>query len=214
MLVGTNNTHKAGEIAAMLEKTVRGFDSPVSFLLPKDLGIKDEPVEDGETFRDNALIKARFYAARSGLPCLADDSGLEVDALGGRPGVFSSRYAPTDPERIARLLGELRETPEADRSARFVCAAALVVPPEFGREAGAIPDGKERREIVEIGICEGAVAAESRGENGFGYDPVFYLPDLSRTMAEISAGQKNALSHRGRAFGAMSPHLVRLLKEI
>jgi XTP/dITP diphosphohydrolase len=122
LLVGTNNAHKAGEIAALLAPL------GIAVTTPRDLGIADEPVEDGATFAENALIKARFYAERAEMPALADDSGLVVDALDGRPGIYSSRYAPTDSERIARLLGELRAVPDERRSARFVCAAALVVP--------------------------------------------------------------------------------------
>jgi len=193
LLVGTNNSHKAGEISAMLA------DLDVRVVTPRDLDIADEPVENGATFEENARIKARFYAEASGLPCLADDSGLVVDALGGRPGVYSSRYAPTDPERIARLLGELEGVSDAERAARFVCAAALV-----------ISDAQSRIEIVKTGTCEGRIAQGPRGENGFGYDPIFYQADLGKTLAEIPAEVKNARSHRGRALQAMRPDLENL----
>lgn len=191
LLVGTNNTHKADEIRAMLAPL------QVEVRTPRDLQITEEPVEDGATFEANAILKARFYAAKTGLPCLADDSGLVVDALDGRPGVYSSRYAPSDPERIARLLGELAGIPAEQRTARFVCSAAL-----------ALHDRDEA--VVETGTCEGRIAEASAGTNGFGYDPVFYLPDLGRTMAEIAPEAKNARSHRGQALQAMQPHLEAL----
>jgi XTP/dITP diphosphohydrolase len=192
LLVGTNNLHKAGEIAALLE----GIQTRVA--TPRELGIDSEPVEDGATFAQNALIKARFYSNASGLPCLADDSGLEVDALGGRPGVLSSRYAPSDPERIRRLLDEMKQVEAGRRGARFVCAAALV-------------DARTGTEVVEIGTCEGEIALAPSGTNGFGYDPVFFLPDVSKTMAELAPDEKNARSHRGRALRAIAPRVAALL---
>jgi XTP/dITP diphosphohydrolase len=199
LLVGTNNAHKAGEIAAMLNDSPRA----IQVLTPRDLGITEEPEENGETFEANALIKARYYAEQSGLPCLADDSGLVVDALDGRPGVYSARYAPSDPERIARVLRELDGVPESRRTARFVCAAALVVP--------AVSD-QPPREAVRVGTCEGRIAFEARGKNGFGYDPVFFLPDVGKTMAELPPEEKNARSHRGRALEAIHPHILETLK--
>jgi XTP/dITP diphosphohydrolase len=200
LLVGTGNAHKAGEIAAMLSG-----EPPLVFraVTPGELGVSDEPTEDGETFEANALIKARYFAARFERPCVADDSGIVVDALDGRPGIYSSRYAPSDTERVARLLSEMRDVPTAERTARFVCAAALVVPATAGNALGTV-------EIVKIGTCEGRIALAPRGENGFGYDPVFYLPDVARTMAQLPPEAKNARSHRGRAFAAMRPHLIRL----
>ncbi len=204
LLVGTNNAHKAGEIAALLSDSHR----PIRVLTPRDLGITEEPEEDGDTFEANALIKARYYAEQSGLPCLADDSGLVVDALDGRPGVYSSRYAPSDPERIARLLRELEGVPEARRTARFVCAAALVLPPD-PKEQGTQPSTP--RETVCVGTCEGRIALEARGKNGFGYDPVFFLSDVNKTMAELSPAEKNARSHRGRALEAIHPCLLEIL---
>lgn len=191
LLIATNNAHKVDEISVLL------FGLNVELVTPGDLGIEAEPEEDGSTFRENALIKARFFARASGLPSLADDSGLEVDALGGRPGIYSSRYAPTSPERNRRLLEEMRGVAEGERSARFVCAAALVTP--------------EGEEIVEVGKCEGVIAHEPSGGGGFGYDPVFFLPDVRKTMAEISSKEKNARSHRGKAFAAIRKDVERLL---
>jgi XTP/dITP diphosphohydrolase len=199
LLVGTNNTHKAGEIATMLRDSHR----PIRVVTPRDLGLTEEPEENGATFEANALIKARYYASQSGLPCLADDSGLVVDALDGRPGVYSSRYAPSDPERIARLLRELEGVPESRRAARFVCAAAFVVP--------STPDQPSSLETVRVGTCEGRIAFDARGENGFGYDPVFFLPDVEKTMAELTPAEKNARSHRGRALEAILPCLLETL---
>ncbi len=193
LLAGTNNAGKTREIIRMLA------DRGVRVITPRDLGLTDEPAEDGATFTENALIKARFFSRAAGLPCLADDSGLVVDALGGRPGVQSARYAPTDAERIARLLDEMRDVEHARRTARFVCAAALV-----DMELGV--------EVVETGTCEGFIAHEPRGENGFGYDPLFYLPDVDRTMAEISPEAKNARSHRGRALAAMASHFDKVFR--
>jgi XTP/dITP diphosphohydrolase len=192
LLVGTNNAHKVAEIRAILA----GFECELA--TPKSLGIVEEPVEDGETFRDNALIKARFFFARTGLPCLADDSGLVVDALDGLPGVYSSRYADTDAKRIARLLAELEQIPDERRTARFMCTMAMV------------RSGQSPLETVETGICEGHIAHASRGHGGFGYDPVFVVRDLSKTMAEMTADEKNSLSHRARALAAMRPHLETL----
>ena len=160
-----------------------------------DLESPPEVVEDGETFLDNALKKARTIAKYSGKPALADDSGLAVDALGGRPGVYSARYSgddATDEKNIDKLLGELGDAEH--RSARFVCFLALVT-----------PDGKE---TVVSGKCEGVILTEPRGSGGFGYDPVFYLPEYGKTMAEIPADLKNRISHRARA----AEKLVRILK--
>ena len=140
--------------------------------------------EDGDTFEANAVQKAEAASAASGLPCVADDSGLEVDALDGRPGVFSARYAESVKARNARLLGELEGVPPERRTARFRCVMAYV-------EAGKPP-------VVVDGACEGRIAFEPRGGGGFGYDPVFLLDD-GRTMAMLSPAEKNEISHRGRA---------------
>jgi XTP/dITP diphosphohydrolase len=153
-----------------------------------------EVEEDAETFEGNARKKALAAAVATGLPALADDSGLCVDALGGRPGVRSSRYvAGTDRDRYLALLEELRDVPDERRGAAFVCALCL-----------AFPDG---RTVVEHGRCEGRIGRAPRGEGGFGYDPVFVLRD-GRTMAELEPGEKSAISHRGAAFARMKPHLA------
>lgn len=152
----------------------------------------DPPEETGETFAENARIKAKYYATRLVCACLADDSGLCVDALGGRPGVYSSRYADSDAARIARLLSELDVAgahEPAKRTARFVCAACLVT-----------PDGEV---AIAEGVCEGVIAKAPAGANGFGYDPVFFLPDREKTMAQLTADEKHTVSHRGRALRAL-----------
>ncbi|MCX7047115.1 MAG: RdgB/HAM1 family non-canonical purine NTP pyrophosphatase, partial [Candidatus Sumerlaeota bacterium] len=152
----------------------------------------------GDTYQANALIKARIWAQRSGLISLADDSGLEVDALDGRPGVYSNRYAPTSADRIVKLLGEMQNVEEARRTARFVCVMALVW-----------PDGKTE---VRRGVCEGRISFEPAGVGGFGYDPVFYLPDYGQTMAELPADEKNKISHRARAAQPIREILAKVAK--
>ena len=181
LVLATRNAHKISEISAMLVDhniVVLGLDSAPD--MPDDLP------EDGDNFVDNALQKARFVAAAAGLPALADDSGLEVEALGWGPGVYSKRYsvAGTDEANNQKLLAELGERPS--RRARYRCVLAL-----------ALPDGKE---ASVDGLCEGHIGYEHLGEGGFGYDPLFWPDDApGRTMAELTQAQKNAISHRGRA---------------
>lgn len=199
VVVATANPHKLAEIASILEGA--GASVELEAMDAHGLG---SPVEDGATFEDNALIKARACATATGLPALADDSGIEVDALDGEPGVRSARYAgepSDDAANNARLLAELEERgargPD-DRRGRFVCAAALVV--------GAT-------EVVVRGTMEGHVIDAARGSHGFGYDPLFVAdatPD-GRTNGELAPAEKDAISHRGAAFRALAPELARLL---
>jgi len=157
--------------------------------------------ETGDTFAENARLKAEAVARITGCWALADDSGLEVMALGGAPGVHSARYAPTDPERIARLLAELvavGATNSASRSAAFVAALAL-----------ADPSGVVRLAVE--GRCEGVISEAPQGEGGFGYDPVFLVPELGLTFAEMDKASKGRIGHRGRAFELLQPGLRRLL---
>jgi XTP/dITP diphosphohydrolase len=154
-----------------------------------------EVVEDATTFEGNAAKKAQAFADATGLRALADDSGLVVDALGGRPGVYSARYAPTESERIDKLLGELAGLPPEKRTARFMCVLCL-----------ASPTGERR---FTTGTCEGAIGFERKGSHGFGYDPVFVLPS-GKTMSELTRDEKSALSHRGHAFRAMLPFIAGL----
>ena len=159
--------------------------------MDSDTGLPDistDIKENGTTYAENALLKARGYAAISGLLTLADDSGLEVDALDGAPGIYSARYArrgASDKDRYRLLLSNLKGVPDERRTARFRCVIALVW-----------PNGRE--ELVE-GVCEGRITHQPRGENGFGYDPVFYVPEHKCTMAELPAEIKNRISHRARA---------------
>jgi len=180
LLLATHNQGKRREWMTLLT----GLS--VELLLPDDLGLDAEVEETGETYLDNALLKARALAALSNLPTLADDSGLEVDALEGAPGVRSARYElGSDEIRYRALLKALDGVPEAHRGARFRCIAALV-----------LPDG---REFTTEGICEGTIGFAPQGEGGFGYDPVFILQGRAVTMAELSAEEKNRISHRARA---------------
>ncbi|MBW2095098.1 MAG: XTP/dITP diphosphatase, partial [Deltaproteobacteria bacterium] len=161
-------------------------DFPVEMKSLDVFGPISPVVEDGETFEDNAVIKARHTARILGLPAIADDSGLEVAALGGAPGVRSARYAgetASDHERNLKLLDALAEV--EDRGARFVCVLAI-----------AVPRGPA---LLYEGICEGSITREMRGNNGFGYDPVFYYPPFGKTFAELSPDEKNRVSHRGKA---------------
>lgn len=195
LLIATNNAGKLREYADLLG------DLPVQLTTPRQEGIELEVEESGATFAENALLKARAYCAASRLPTLADDSGLEVDALGGAPGIYSARYAgnhATDRQRYEKLLAELRGIPPAERTARFRCVIAL-----------AMPDGTE--EITE-GECEGIIIDTPRGEHGFGYDPVFFMPALGKTMAELPPELKNRVSHRARALMRMKPVLRALLE--
>ncbi|WP_224243393.1 XTP/dITP diphosphatase [Hyalangium gracile] len=190
VLFATTNAGKVKELRGL----VGGSVEVVSL---KDLPPIPEPVEDGETFEANAEKKARAYAEASGLPALADDSGLCVDALGGRPGVHSARYAEGDDRaRYLKLLGELEGVPEAQRTASFRCALCL-----------AFPGGKA---LVEVGRCEGSILTGPRGAHGFGYDPVFFIPALGKTMAELTSEEKSGVSHRGEAFRKMKPALLAL----
>ena len=145
-----------------------------------------EPEETGADYEANALIKARSAVTATGEQCIADDAGLEIDALDGAPGLYSKRFGGEDlpfPEKIARILGLLGGVSDTDRTARFRCWVAL-----------ASPDGRE--ETFE-GVCEGRIAKSPSGNGGFGYDPIFYLPELGRTMADLTPGEKHAVSHRG-----------------
>lgn len=188
LLLATHNRGKRVEWRALLAGLA------VELLLPDDLGLDDDVEETGETYVDNALLKARTLAAASGLPTLADDSGLEVDALEGAPGVRSKRYKlGSDEVRYRALLKVLDGVPEPERGARFRCIAALV-----------LPDG---REFTTEGVCEGAIGLAPQGELGFGYDPVFLLPGRGITMAELPTAEKNRISHRARASQKMRPIL-------
>ena len=196
LLLATNNPGKAAEFRQLLSNC--GWE----IVTPAELGLTLEIEETGQTYTENATMKAVEYAKASGLVTLADDSGLEVDALGGRPGPLSARYAGadrTDEERVRALLEELAGVPDEQRTARFRAVIAIAEP------AGRV-------ELVE-GTVEGRIARQARGENGFGYDPVFLLPERGMTTAELPPGEKNAISHRGAAARKARAVLERMLRE-
>ncbi|MBU4335895.1 MAG: RdgB/HAM1 family non-canonical purine NTP pyrophosphatase [Actinobacteria bacterium] len=198
LVLATHNRHKLGELRAILHPALPGLD-PAAVVSAADLDLP-EPVEDGLTFEANALLKARAIVAATGLPAVADDSGLAVDVLGGAPGIFSARWCGRhgdDAANLDLLLAQLADIAAPHRGARFVCAAALVT-----------PDG---REVVEHGALVGTLADGPRGSNGFGYDPILVPTGLTRTCAELTPAEKNARSHRGQAFRALVPALVRAL---
>jgi XTP/dITP diphosphohydrolase len=195
LLVATNNPGKVREFQALLA----GLALEITF--PAQEGLILEVEESGDTFEENARIKAAVYAQASGLPTLADDSGLEVEALGGAPGVRSARYAGAeadDADRYRKLLAALEHVPAGQRSARFRCTVAL-----------ALPDGTIH---TADGICEGEIGFAPRGQHGFGYDPVFVVAGCAgQTMAELPEDEKNRISHRARAVMALRPVLARVL---
>lgn len=192
LILATHNAHKVEELRRILGPQLDGIE-----LIGYD---GPEPVEDGDTFTANALIKARAASAFTGLPAIGDDSGICVDALGGAPGIHSARYAGTrdDTDNYRLLLKNLGDSP--DRAATFMCAAALVVPADAGQDADA-----GSFEHVELGVWPGSIVREAAGIGGFGYDPIFVPDGLQITSAELTAGQKNAVSHRSRAFAQLMP---------
>ena len=181
VILASQNQHKLVELSNILSKL--GFE----IALESEYGLHVEVEETGTTFEENSLLKAEAVMKASGLPVLADDSGLMVDALDGAPGVYSARYGhkSSDQERTAYLLENMKDVPEGKRGAKFICVITCLW-----------PDG---RKIVARGECPGVITREVHGENGFGYDPVFYLPELGMTYAELPSEQKNAISHRARA---------------
>lgn len=193
VVLATRNAHKVEELREILADVCADLDLDI-------VGLRDFPdaphvVEDGVTFEENALLKAKSAADTTGLPALADDSGLAVDVLGGAPGIFSARWAGGGGDRanVDLLLRQLGDVRDEHRGAAFVCAAALVM-----------PDG---RGGVELGRFPGTVGREPRGSGGFGYDPIFVPLGADRTLAEYTEEEKNAVSHRALAFRALAPHL-------
>lgn len=193
LLLATTNQAKVREYSSLLQNI------PFELVTPTELGITTEVDEVGESLEENAKLKATILASESQLLALADDSGLEVDALGGEPGRLSARYAgenASDKDRVNYLLARLKDVPWDERTARFRCIIAI-----------STPDGK-----VEFcsGECPGIITFEPKGEQGFGYDPVFYLPELAKTMAELPPEVKNRISHRGQAARKVPQVLERL----
>lgn len=192
LIFATGNEHKMVEIREILGEL------PVEILSMKDVGIKADIVENGNTFEENALIKAKEVCKLAGEMVLADDSGLEIDYLNGEPGIYSARYMGEDTSyhiKNQNLIDRLEGVPDEKRTARFVCAIAA-----------AFPDG---RSFVVRGTVEGIIGYEERGANGFGYDPIFYLPERGVSTAEIPPEEKNSISHRGNALRKMKELLER-----
>ena len=183
VVLASQNRHKLAEIQAILSR----FD--MELVLQSELGVSIDVDESGSSFEENSELKARAVMEATGLPAIADDSGLCVDVLGGAPGIYSARYgAPdcrTDRDRLNYLLQNMRGVRSDERTARFVCVITLLY-----------PDG---RKLVARGSCEGLIAFEPRGEDGFGYDPVFYVPSMGCTFAQMGADCKNRISHRANA---------------
>jgi XTP/dITP diphosphohydrolase len=195
LLLGTNNPGKIREIRSLLG----GLEQEV--LTPKELGLDLKVKETGNSYQENAIIKAQAFAKAAKLWCLADDSGLEVEVLDGAPGLYSSRYAgkpgATDADRRRALLQNLAGVPRPWKAA-FRCTVAL-----------CSPDG---RIFIKEGVCQGEIIPEERGAGGFGYDPIFQLAEADSTMAELSPEVKNELSHRGQAVRLIRPHLEELIR--
>ncbi|MEW5961279.1 MAG: RdgB/HAM1 family non-canonical purine NTP pyrophosphatase [Chloroflexota bacterium] len=197
LLIASNNPHKIGEYQEILA------DLPLTLTYPAVEGLELDPAETGATFEENAIIKALAFARASRLPTLADDSGLEVDALGGEPGVVSARYGNTARDnhtgRYRLLLEKLaaKQVPWAERTARFRCVVALAVQDKLIGTAQ--------------GTVEGFIAYEPKGSGGFGYDPVFFVPEFNRTLAEVTSDQKHRISHRGQAARAAAPLIRQVL---
>lgn len=190
LIFATGNQNKMREIKAILA------DMDVEVLSMKEAGIDIDIVEDGKTFEENALIKARAVSKAGNALALADDSGLEVDALNGEPGIYSARYMGEETSydiKNMNIIERLEGVPDEKRTARFVCAMAAV-----------FPDGTEQTFVKTM---EGRIGYKIAGENGFGYDPIFFLPEYGKTSAEISPEEKNAISHRGKALRAMEEYL-------
>lgn len=194
LLLATNNKGKVAEIKALLNGT------GITLLTPGELGLELEVSEDGQTYAENASKKARAFSQASGMIAMSDDSGLEVDALGGQPGMHSHRFNPrpeaTDADRRKYLLEKLEGLPRPWK-ARFRATVAV-----------ASPSGNVR---LSTGQCEGEIIPDERGTNGFGYDPIFFIPELGHTMAELEMDEKNRLSHRARAVQNAIPILRELL---
>ncbi|NYI08160.1 RdgB/HAM1 family non-canonical purine NTP pyrophosphatase [Allostreptomyces psammosilenae] len=201
LVLATRNAHKVVELRAILTESADSFGGPVPELVGADAfpEVPDVP-ETGVTFAENALLKAHALARATGLPAIADDSGLCVDVLGGAPGIFSARWSGRhgdDAANLRLLLAQLADISDEHRRAHFACAAAV-----------ALPDGTER--VVE-GTLPGVLRHEPVGSGGFGYDPILQPDGEERTVAELTAAEKNAISHRGKAFRALVPVLRELL---
>ncbi len=193
IVAATNNKKKLTELCQILDS------QGANVISLSEAGILTDPEETGTTFEQNAIIKAHAAALASGKIAIADDSGLEVDALDGAPGIYSARYCEgSDSDRTAFLLKNMEHVPDGKRTARFVSAIAVVT-----------PDGEQ---TVVRGTCEGIIARAPQGDGGFGYDPVFYVPEENATFSQIDSERKNQISHRANALRLIAPHLQKLTK--
>lgn len=199
LVLATRNAGKLNELRDLLRGRIEGLDVDTQVIDAETAGVPDVP-ETGVTFEENSLLKARAVAEASGLPAIADDSGLAVDVLGGAPGIFSARWSGVhgnDQANLDLLLAQLSDIGPEHRGAAFICAAAL-----------AVPGGED---VVERGELRGTLLAEPRGTGGFGYDPILQPNGDTRSCAELSRLEKNAISHRGQAFRALLPAIIRVL---
>jgi len=196
LVIATHNAKKAGEMVTILG----GRFPNLTIKTLADYPGAPEPEETGTTYRQNAVIKADSAAEFTGEWCVADDAGLEIDAMGGEPGLYSKRFAGEEtpfPEKMRIILDRLSDTPTEARTARFRCAVALAIPGRATEEFEA--------------ICEGVIAREPSGGGGFGYDPIFFLPEMGCTMADLTAEQKHQISHRGKVLSQLAGRLDQLL---
>lgn len=200
LVLATRNAGKLRELRALLRDRVPNLDVDTQVIDAAAAGAPDV-VESGVTFEENALLKARAVAEATGLPAVADDSGLAVDVLGGAPGIFSARWAGRhgdDSANLELLLNQVADIPPERRAAQFVCAAAL-----------AVPGGTD---VVKRGVLRGTLLEEPRGQGGFGYDPILQPDGMERSCAELAPEEKNAISHRAQAFAELLPALVEVLR--
>ena len=190
IVLATHNAHKVQEFQDALK------EFGIEVISASSLGIDEEPIEDGTTFEENALIKARFVASKTNLPVISDDSGLEVHALNNFPGIYSSRFMEghTYVEKCEEIIRRLKD--KEDKTANFTCVIAYIV---------------DQKEYLFKGTCEGVIISELRGHNGFGYDPIFYIPHLNKTYAELTEKEKTSLSHRGNAIQKWKEFLLQHL---
>ena len=212
LLIATNNKGKVKELQDLLQ------DMDIELVTPSQINLELDVAEDGKTYAENATKKAIAFAEASHLVSLADDSGLEVDALNDAPGLYSARYSPkpgaTDKDRRIYLLQNLQDRPRP-WTARFHATIAIAIPEKLWSSTGLLSEMQEQATAIHIveGFCEGEIIPEERGTGGFGYDPIFLLQDLGKTMAELSIEEKNRLSHRAKAVMKAKPKLRELFIE-
>lgn len=196
IVFASNNAHKIKEMNYLINKNLNGFE--IEVLSVKDVGFTDEIIEDGATFEENAEIKARAVFEKTGMICFGDDSGLCVDYLNGAPGIYSSRYSGGGSDcNINKLLDELKDVPDDKRTAYFYCAIYCVI--------------DKNTSFCVSGKCDGIITREKIGENGFGYDPVFYYPPEKKTFAQLPEEEKNKFSHRGLATEQFAKKIVKYI---